>query len=113
MGVRIFSNEDGAVFYCSTSQWAFGPMMPGANVAEAFAKTATTDFRLLSDADLESKWNEFDRTLMTCPVGHHETDVESYGDETIFTCMAKDCKAQWNLAGEPLIGDDQLAEVER
>lgn len=102
MGVRIFSNNDGAVFYCSTSQWAFGPLMPGENVAEAFLKTATKDFRLLTDADLESKWSEFDRTLMTCPNGHHETDVTEYGDETVFACMEKGCKAQWNLAGEKI-----------
>jgi hypothetical protein len=117
MGVRIFSNTEGAVFYCSTTDWAFGPLMPGENVAEAFLKTLTRDARLYKDHQLKSAWNDFNATKMVCPYDHREADVDTYGNETIFTCMAKGCKAQWNLAGEVVSEDeeedDDLTEAER
>jgi hypothetical protein len=51
-----------AVFYCSTSGWAFGPLMPSAEVAEAFlAYLEPTDPRTLTDRDLESRYLDFVR----------------------------------------------------
>lgn len=125
MSVEIFSNENGAVFVCNTSDWAFGPLMPGENVAEAFLKTfqRPDDPRRYNDAELEKLWSDF-RKKLTCPYGHFEqADVETYGDTTIFTCMEKGCSAQWNLEGEELCGQcgltgdecdcDECADTER
>jgi hypothetical protein len=38
MGVRILEGKEGAVFYCSTTGWAFGPLMASREEAEAFLK---------------------------------------------------------------------------
>ena len=107
MSVEIFSNEDGAVFVCNTTDWAFGPKMPGANVAEAFLKYLPQDPRRYTDKELGTKWYDFNCDKMVCPEGHKKADVETYGDETIFTCMAKGCKAQWNLAGEEITEESE------
>lgn len=107
MSVEIFSNEEGAVFICNTTDWAFGPKMPGANVAEAFLKYLTKDARLFTDSELETRWAEFNLTRMGCPYGHREVDVDAYGDETIFTCMHKNCTAQWDIAGEVVHDEDE------
>lgn len=108
MSVEIFSNEDGAVFICNTTEWAFGPKMPGANVAEAFLKTFVgTDPRRYTDSELSARWADFLTGKMICPYGHQDADVENYGDETIFSCMEKGCEAQWNLAGEEITEESE------
>jgi hypothetical protein len=49
-----------AVMYCSTTGWAFGPVMPTIEIAEAFLRyLGNTDARTLSDPDLETKYLEF------------------------------------------------------
>ena len=107
MSVEIFSNGDGAVFICNTTDWAFGPKMPGENVAEAFLATfqRPDDPRHYSDSDLASKWAEFNAKLMVCPNGHRKADPTTYGNETIFCCWEKGCKVEWNLAGEEIKDD--------
>lgn len=62
MGVRIMTgaNEsDGAVLYCSTSMWAFGPIFEDAESAQAFLEWLGTDPRLLTDSQLERKHSEW------------------------------------------------------
>lgn len=68
MGVDILANEDDtlAVFYCNSSDWAFGPVMeelPGYDgayeTAEAFLGWLELDARRYDDHHLESKWAEF------------------------------------------------------
>lgn len=65
MGVRITSVEGVHALYCSTSDWAFGPVFYNAGDAEsflAFFDTATDrDPRLLTDNELQaihSAWME-------------------------------------------------------
>lgn len=68
MGLHILEermNDVGgcrAVFYCSTSDWAFGPLMPSIEVAEAFLawmdKRAIRP-RILHDHELNELWHEF------------------------------------------------------
>ena len=64
MGVRILQgNGEGdsnyAVLYCSTSDWAFGPLFEDYEDAEAFLKWLVVDPRVLLDSDLERKCSEF------------------------------------------------------
>lgn len=117
MSVEIFSNENGAVFVCNTTDWAFGPKMPGENVAEAFLQTfqRPDDPRRYTDSELEAKWTAFQQRMI-CPFGHQEADVDTYSNQTVFSCMAKGCKAQWNLEGNVIEDEDEeddLTEAER
>jgi hypothetical protein len=60
MGCRILETKDGrSVFYCSSSDWAFGPVMESVSEAEAFAKWLHEDPRGMKDAVLESRYFEF------------------------------------------------------
>jgi hypothetical protein len=59
MGVRILHNaeDDAAVLYCSTTDWAFGPVFENAAHAEAFVRwcfrTEGRDPRSFTDAGLQ------------------------------------------------------------
>jgi hypothetical protein len=61
MGVHILEGKEGnAAFYCSTTDWAFGPIMGSTEKAEAFLKFLDpTDPRELADKDLEHRYSEF------------------------------------------------------
>lgn len=60
MGVRIIDDGDGkAAFYCSTTMWAFGPVMKDADEAEAFLNWLPTDPRKMTDSDLEARYYDF------------------------------------------------------
>ncbi len=68
MGVRIINadgcgDSQGAVFYCSTTMWAFGPVMKDYEEAEAFLKflseKSARDPRSYNDAHLEMLYSEF------------------------------------------------------
>lgn len=104
MSVHILSNrtDDEAAFYCSTSQWAFGPVMPSEEIAEAFLRTfeRPDDPRKYSDAELEKLWSEF-RHHLTCPYGHFEkAEVENLSNgRTVFICTEKGCKSVWDRDG--------------
>jgi hypothetical protein len=64
MGVRILRDQeaDVAVLYCSTSDWAFGPVVGEKHEREAderlqsFLEWHAGDVRLLSEADLSAAW---------------------------------------------------------
>ena len=65
MGCRIIQGVQGgdsrgrAVFYCSTSEWAFGPVMNGYEEAEAFLEWLPGDPRGYSSVELEKRYGEF------------------------------------------------------
>jgi hypothetical protein len=61
MGCHILEGKEGnAVFYCSTTGWAFGPLMGNADEAEAFLKyLAPMDPRNLKDSELEGQYADF------------------------------------------------------
>lgn len=61
MGVRIIAGEDECCFYCSTSMWAFGPVMGTWEEANLFLKWLRVDPRILTDGQLEGKYSEFRR----------------------------------------------------
>ena len=106
MSVQILEGREGnAVFFCSTTDWAFGPLFPDAEAAIAFQRSLNgTDPRIMEDAELERKWNEFRlRCLTGCPFGHEgKIDISNHRDRTVFSCFAKGCKAAWDLNGNVL-----------
>lgn len=61
MSVCILKGEpEGACFYCSTSDWAFGPLFKDVDEAASFLEWLdTTDPRTLGDAELDQKYGEF------------------------------------------------------
>lgn len=65
MGVRIMTGDqpyDGAILYCSTSMWAFGPVFEDVETAQDFVLwLAPVDPRALSDSDLEKRYGDFMR----------------------------------------------------
>ena len=71
MGVRIIEGMsdgrtgDAAVLYCSTTMWAFGPVMPDEETAEEFLKFVAEkdgrDPRRIPDSELEKLYTEFSR----------------------------------------------------
>ena len=76
MGVRILHDEDDklANLYCSTSDWAFGPVfyadgvIGASDFAEAFLKWMNGDVRDYDDETLEMKYCEFQRlNWKECP----------------------------------------------
>lgn len=69
MGVHILEGKENSVFYCSTSGWAFGPIMGSIEDAEAFLQfLSPTDPRVLTDAELEHKRTQF-VTQYVCECG--------------------------------------------
>jgi hypothetical protein len=62
MSVRIIADEDGAVFYCSTSMIPFGLVMQDQEVAEEFRAWLPQDARIYKDQELEDKYYEFLKT---------------------------------------------------
>jgi hypothetical protein len=70
MGCRIIvangeGDSNGAVFYCSTTMWAFGPVMDSFGEAVLFEKWLPEDPRSYQDKELESKYSDF-RKEYTC-----------------------------------------------
>jgi len=69
MGVRIFvGHEEGtdrgreqAILFCSTTDWAFGPLFDDAEEAQWFLEWLGTDPRSLKDSVLEAKVSQFRR----------------------------------------------------
>jgi len=64
MSVCILDGVDGALFYCSTSDWGFGPLMKDQEEAEAFLaylKQFEKDARRYSDSELERRFGDFKR----------------------------------------------------
>lgn len=59
MSVEILSASAGSIFFCNTSDWAFGPVMPDKETAEEFLKWLPKDPRQYQDHELEKKWAEF------------------------------------------------------
>jgi len=50
MACRILESKDGqAVFYCSTTDWAFGPVMQSVDEAESFREWLGRDPRIVED----------------------------------------------------------------
>ena len=65
MGVRIITDGSQAVMYCSTTDWAFGPVIMGdkehdaVERAELFIQWLPQDARQYTDSELEGKWTDF------------------------------------------------------
>lgn len=59
MSCRIISDENGAVFYCSTTMKAFGLVMEDEGEAEDFMMWLIKDPRKFTDQELENKYYEF------------------------------------------------------
>lgn len=82
MSIRILesTNDNQACFYCSTSGWAFGPVMGSAEEANAFLDWIPGDPRTYSDSDLEQKYSEFVRQYV-CVCGSVADGVEGQDEE--------------------------------
>ena len=67
MGIRIIESRDGkmAALYCSTTDWAFGPVFSDYDESEAgeralaFLRWLPLDARKYIDSDLERKYSEW------------------------------------------------------
>lgn len=59
MGCSILSGEDGACFYCSVADVAFGPRMKSEDIAEAFMNWLDKDPRHYSMDELMKLYNKF------------------------------------------------------
>jgi hypothetical protein len=59
MGVRIISDDNGAVIYCSTSMRAFGPVFQDHDEAQKFLEWLPSDARLLTQNELSHKYSDF------------------------------------------------------
>ena len=60
MSTHILSDKDGqSCLYCSTTEWAFGPIFHTGEDAEDFLKWLGTDPRHLTDGELEDKVAEW------------------------------------------------------
>ena len=73
MGCRIISDENGAIFYCSTTMKAFGLVMVDEGEAEDFMMWLVKDPRIFTEKELEDKYKQ-DVLLIT----HHSLHV--FGD---------------------------------
>ena len=69
MGIEILTSADGrSCFFCSTTDWAFGPIMrEGPEFAVAFLKSLPTDARTLLNSELETALEAFRETTKECP----------------------------------------------
>jgi len=59
MGVRIIAGDDYAALYCSTTMFAFGPVLNDAEEAEGFLEWLPSDARSYSEPELELKLGEY------------------------------------------------------
>lgn len=59
MAVRIIDNRDGAVLYCSTEMWAFGPVFDDTDDAEAFLEWLPKDARTYSFVQLQELYGQW------------------------------------------------------
>lgn len=64
MSVRVLESRDGkmAALYCSTTDWAFGPVFQSDEAAEdarAFLKFLGCDPRTLSEKELETCYSDW------------------------------------------------------
>ncbi|HMA74379.1 MAG TPA: hypothetical protein VKP67_23250 [Xanthobacteraceae bacterium] len=59
MGVRIIADENYAALYCSTTMFAFGPVMTDYEEAEGFLEWLPSDARSYSEPELELKLGEY------------------------------------------------------
>jgi len=71
VSVQILEDKESgqAVFFCSTSDWAFGPLFPSREAAELFLATDPRDPRLMPDSELEDSFNKFTRAYI-CECGN-------------------------------------------
>ena len=93
MGVRILHQSgDGmtrlehACFYCSSTNWAFGPVFDSYEEAEGFSEWLKIDPRTLSEPELEGRYMQYLREAeeqVSCPTckgtGVHPHWEEEFG----------------------------------
>jgi hypothetical protein len=109
VAIQILENPaHGAVFYSSTTDWAFGPVMPDAEVAEAFLRSLGrfNDPRMLTDEQLEKTWYEWKNKLLHCPEDHTDVRVENFSDRTLFYCEERKCSYVWDQDGN-LVNEEE------
>lgn len=67
MGCRIlYDPKVGAALYCSTTDWAFGPLFESVEQAEAFLEWVPSDPRRYPDYKLQGLKSEFTRKAVEC-----------------------------------------------
>jgi hypothetical protein len=95
MGCRIMQDvESGqACFYCSTTDWAFGPLFPSREAAELFLKTYPDDPRSLSEKDLEVRFSAFVHQYV-CECG--ELRDEDNADRMAYIAYPEGCRCENN-----------------
>ena len=106
MGVRILEDRESgeAVIYCSTTEWAFGPVFPSGGHAQAFLDWCPVDTRQFTSARLEEEYSTF-RQERTCQwvsdlLAHplNETNEEI---EDAWQCPDPKCKGRKDPCPSP------------
>ncbi len=87
MGCRILEDREeySAVFYCSTTMWAFGPVMQDREQAKRFLKyLGPADPRNLTDKDLTQSYSDF--------LVFDEEHCHECGEPNTYKCKHGQCK---------------------
>ena len=78
MSVSVLESEHGAVMYCNTTMWAFGPVFDSVKDALQFKSWLSDDPRGYSDGELE---NQYGVWLQTRGLGFDsENEQEAFKD---------------------------------
>ncbi len=106
MGVRILTDGDNAVLYCSTSDWAFGPVFSAdthgrdaAYMAQRFLDWLAPDPREIGDELLANKYVQF------LDWSENHFTKKDY-DEGLETPLCLKSRAYDLMAEEPIDTDD-------
>ena len=133
MGVRILHDKthDKAALFCSTSDWAFGPVFyPNENgidalgMAQAFIEWLRVDPRRLGESELQKKYSEFAsmnwRECRDCMKVRTWEDPREFCAECARTCDActeedVDCEfvEVWYNGGKTRVREKRCAECRK
>ena len=85
MGIGLVGHRETDVvcFYCTTTDWAFGPVMGSEEEAESFSNYLGCDPRTLTEADLRAKYAAFVRETV-CECGTVRTTECTYCNNSLF-----------------------------
>lgn len=85
MAVNILESKHGqACFYCTSTDWAFGPVMGSPEEAEAFLKFLPSDPRSYEDIALEGKYYDFVQQYV-CECGAVADGIAGQDEEEVGT----------------------------
>lgn len=112
MGIGIIEGRAGAVLYCNTSMWAFGPVFESEEQAQSFLHWLGDDPRSLDECELDEKHRDWLRgRWLDCDSDKKHNafldwlveDVTNYDRETLQALFNEWDHTVWDGKG----GDDR------